>query len=90
MTDHSRRTFLRSASVAAGAAAVTAGLTGVASAQASEVESDAPAHEGSFMVWVKNPSAGELAVLVGTQELVYTDKKLAKKLAQAAARAHRA
>ena len=74
----------------AGAVAVTAGLGGVASAQTTEVESNAPAHAGAFVVWVKDPKAGELAVLVGTQELVYTDKKLAKKLAQAAARAHRA
>jgi hypothetical protein len=76
--------------VAAGAVAVTASIGGVASAQTTEAESSAPAHEEPFVVWVKDPKAGELAVLVGTQELVYTDKKLAKKLAQAAARAHRA
>ena len=64
-----------------------AGLGGAASAQA-EPESSAPAHEGAFVAWVKDPAAGQIAVLVGQQELVYTDKKLAKRLAQVAARAH--
>jgi nitrous oxide reductase len=85
----SRRNFLRSASVAAAGAVVVAGVgTGVASAQ--EEESSAAAHKGSFVAWVKDPQSGQIAVLVEDREVVVTDKKLAKRLAQVAARAKRA
>ena len=84
----SRRNFLRSASVAAAGAVVVAGVgTGVASA---EPESSAAAHKGSFVAWVKDPQSGQIAVLVEDREVVVTDKKLAKRLAQVAARAKRA
>jgi hypothetical protein len=88
MTNSSRRNFLKYASLgtaAVGVAAVAPSLTGTAAA--AEPESNAPAHGGPFVAWVKDPGAGEIAVLVGDRELVYTDKKLAKKLAQAASRA---
>ena len=88
MNSPSRRGFLRSASVAAGAAAVAVGV-GVPAAGAAESESSAPAHAGSFVAWVKDPRAGTIAVLVGEREVVVTDKKLAKRLAQVAARAAR-
>jgi hypothetical protein len=91
MTDSSRRSFLKYASLgtaAAGVAAVAPSFTSAASAATTtEPESNAAAHDGPFVAWVKDPAAGEIAVLVGEQELVYTDKKLAKKLAQAAKRA---
>jgi hypothetical protein len=90
MSAPSRRGFLRSASVAAGAVVVSAGVgSGVAHAAGSEAESSAPAHAGSFVAWVKDPRAGTIAVLVGEREVVVTDKKLAKRLAQVAARAAR-
>ncbi len=85
MNDSSRRTFLKTAGVAGGAAVVAAGL-GTATAQA-EPESSAPAHPGAFVAWVTNPAAGTITVLVDHHEIDITDKKLAKKLAQAAARA---
>ena len=91
MTDHSRRSFLKRASAGAavaGAAAVVPGVFGGGVAQA-ETESSAPAHDEAFVAWVKDPKAGVIAVLVGEKELTYTDKKLAKRLAQVAARAHR-
>ena len=92
MTDSSRRNFLKVASLgtaAAGVAVVAPSFTGSASA-ATEPESSAPAHDGPFVAWVKNPAIGEIAILVGDREFVYTDKKLAKKLAQAAMRAKQA
>jgi hypothetical protein len=94
VSDHSRRVFLQRASVGAaavGVVAVAPAFTTGASAQGLESapDSTAPAHEGSFVVWIKDPKAGQLAVLVGEKELVFTDKKLAKQLAQAAARAQR-
>jgi hypothetical protein len=87
VSEHSRRGFLKVAGISTVAASVVAlpGLSGTA-----EAESSAPAHESPFVAWVKDPKAGEIAILVGTSELVYTDKKLAKRLAQAAARAHKA
>jgi hypothetical protein len=88
MTDSSRRNFLKFASLgtaAAGVAVLAPSMTGTA--EAAEPESSAPAHDGPFVAWIKDPAAGEIAVMVGQRELVYTDKKLAKKLAQAAARA---
>ena len=86
MAEHSRRHFLKFAGVAAGAAAVVPalGMTGA------DAESSAPAHDGAFVAWVKDPKAGEIAVLVGERELTVRDRKLAKRLAQAAARAQSA
>ena len=86
MAEHSRRNFLKIAGVTAGAAAVVPAI-GLTDAEA---ESSAPAHDGAFVAWVKDPKAGEIAVLVGERELTVHDRKLAKRLAQAAARAQRA
>ena len=91
VVEHSRRVFLKRASVgaaAAGAVAVVPGFLG-SSADAAE-EQSGPAHEGSFVAWVKDPKAGQIAVLVGERELVFTDKKMAKRLAQVASQAMRA
>ena len=85
MITSSRRGFLKSATVVTGGALVTAGL-GTTAAHA-ETESSDPAHAGSFVAWVTDPKAGVITVLVQHKELVITDKKLARKLAQAAARA---
>ncbi|MEO9138807.1 MAG: twin-arginine translocation signal domain-containing protein [Jatrophihabitans sp.] len=89
MSENSRRNFLKTASI--GAAAVgTAVVVPVAAAQAKtpthELDSG-PAHAGSFTVWVKNADTGTIAVMVGESEVVYTDRKLAKRLARIAARA---
>ncbi len=92
MSDHSRRNFLKTASI--GAAAV--GTLAVAPAAASAAPASADAHEldngkahnGSFTVWVKNASTGKIAVMVGESEIHYTDRKLAKRLARLAARAN--
>ena len=90
MAEQSRRTFLTRASVgtaAIGAAAVAPSLLGGGVAEA-DTESG-PEHGAEFVVWVRNPRAGEVSFLVGEKELTLTDRKLAKRLAQAAARAAR-
>lgn len=85
MTDHSRRNFLKLGAATAGAVAIAPGFVGSAGAQ----ESSAPAHDGAFVAWIKDPKTGEIAVMVGERELIVHDRKLAKRLAQAAARAQR-
>ncbi len=85
MIDSSRRNFLKSVTAVTGGAVLAAGL-GTTAAHA-DPESSAPAHAGSFVAWVNDPKAGTVTVLVDHHEIVITDKKLARKLAQAAARA---
>ncbi len=85
VNQHSRRSFLRLGALTAATAAIAPGFAGNAEAS----ESSAPAHDGAFVAWVKDPKAGEIAVLVGERELIVRDRKLAKRLAQAAARAQK-
>ena len=85
MITSSRRNFLKSATAVTGGAVLAAGL-GSTGAHA-DPESSAPAHATPFVAWVNDPKAGTVTVLVDHHELVITDKKLARKLAQAAARA---
>jgi hypothetical protein len=87
MSEHSRRNFLKTASIGAaavGTAAVVPSFTD--SADAHPLDSGA-AHSGPFTVWVKNVESGEIAVLVGESEVVYKDRTLAKRLARIAAQA---
>ncbi|PZS17706.1 MAG: hypothetical protein DLM57_07845 [Pseudonocardiales bacterium] len=88
MAEHSRRKFLKHASLGAavvGAAAVTPALMG-AQADAEPLPAGA-AHDGPFVAWVKDAKAGTISVLVGKHEVVHTDRKLATRLAQIAAQA---
>ena len=85
MIESSRRNFLKSATAVTGGAVIAAGL-GSTTAHA-EPESSAPAHAEAFVAWVNDPKAGTITVLVDHHEVVVTDKKLARRLAQAAARA---
>jgi hypothetical protein len=85
VNQQSRRNFLRLGAVTTVGVAIVPGFA----ASADAAESSAPAHDGAFVAWVKNPQAGEIAVLVGDRELTVRDRKLAKRLAQAAARAQR-
>ena len=91
MSDHSRRNFLKTASIGAAAVGTLAAVPAVASAAPATADThpldSGKAHAGSFTVWVKNADTGTLAVLVGESEVTYTDRKLAKRLARIAARA---
>ena len=87
MSEHSRRTFIRNASIGAAAVGAAAVIPSVTSADAATPDSPAgPAHDGPFTVWVKDVKTGEIAVLVGESEVVHHDKALASTLARIAAR----
>lgn len=89
MTDHSRRTFLKTASLGAAvttAAVVTSGAL-AGSAGAETLGPGGPAHDGPLLAYVKDPKSGTISVLVGEQEVVYQDAKLAAWLAQIAGQA---
>ena len=91
MSEHSRRNFLKTASIGAAAVGTLAVAPAVASAApASDAHAldNGKAHDGSFTVWVKNANTGKMAVMVGESEITYTDRKLAKRLARLAARAN--
>ena len=94
MADHSRRTFLRSASLGAAAAGVAAvGATAAVpagSAAAAEPASSGPAHAGPFVAWVKDVRSGDVVVLVDDREIVHHDPSLARRLAAIAATARTA
>jgi len=89
MTDHSRRNFLKTATVGAAAAGVAVVVplgSGSAGAAAPSVD-NSPTHDGPVVAWVSNPASGEITVMAGEHELVHHDAKLARQLSQLAARA---
>jgi hypothetical protein len=89
VAEHSRRLFLKNASIsvaAAGAvAAVTPSLLG--SSKDETPATFGPLHGGPFVAWIKDVKEGEVAVMVGEQTIVHKDADLAKRLAELAARA---
>jgi hypothetical protein len=86
MSDQSRRSFLKRASITAAAAGAATVVPVVATDAEGQVPVHGRAHEGSFAVWVKNAKTGEIAVLVGESEVIHHDKALAHKLARLAGR----
>ncbi|PZS36192.1 MAG: hypothetical protein DLM58_02305 [Pseudonocardiales bacterium] len=86
MAQHSRRSFLKHASVGAAAVGAAAVVPAVLAAPADAAPAG-PAHAGPFVAWVKDAKAGQISVLVGEHEVVHTDRKLATRLAQIAAQA---
>ena len=82
-----RRKFLVTGSVGAAGAATAFG-TGWALSSATDNESaltqdEIEAVNGPLVVQVMDPAAGELEVLVGEREVVFTDKALAARLLRA-------
>ena len=88
MSDHSRRKFIRNASIGVAAVGATTVLPSMTSAGAATPAAAVagPVHDGPFTVWVKNAGTGEIAVLVGESEVIHHDKALAAQLAKIAAR----
>jgi hypothetical protein len=86
MSEHSRRDFLRTASIGAATAGVAAAIPFGASA-ADAAPSSGPVHDGPVVVWVKNPASGEISVMADDREVSHHDPKLARQLARLAARA---
>jgi hypothetical protein len=87
----SRRKFMRNASVSAAAAgAVAAGGLGLFAGggtadAAARPASDAPEVEGSGVIaHVVDAKKGEIAILVGTREIKYTNRAMAQQLMRAA------
>jgi hypothetical protein len=87
MTDHTRRTFLRGAGVAAAAVTATAVVPGgTALAAGGDAPSDAggEASTDTLVAYVKDARAGRISLLSGDREVVVTDRSLAQKLARLA------
>jgi len=87
MKSATRRSFLKSAGLAAGAAAFTASPALAAAVEPDAVELIPTAQIGRepVIAIVRDARLGEVTVLVGTTEKTYKDRKLAGRLAKAAA-----
>ena len=86
MAEHSRRLFLKNASIGVVAAgAVAAAAPALLSAPAPAV-TFGPLHGGPFVAWVRDVKEGEIAVMVGEQTIIHKDANLARQLAEIAAR----
>jgi len=89
MNHLSRRTFIGGA--AAGVAAVTAAaVPGLAAAAPSQLPDDdfddTTDLAGPVVARVRDLRTGEITLYAGTEEISYTDRTLARRLARAAAR----
>lgn len=89
MANLTRLSFLKKTSAGAVAIGVLGALPGVA--RASKQPKTTPAAATAltaaepFVVYVRNPAAGELSVLIGTHEITVTDADLVARLWQAQA-----
>jgi TAT (twin-arginine translocation) pathway signal sequence len=86
-----RRSFLKAAGVATGAAVVVGptGLTGAASASAAEEPAVAVDPSGAtpaemVVAYIRDEKRGEVTVLWGENEQTYRDRALARRLKRAA------
>jgi len=88
MSNLSRRSFLKTAGVATGAA-IVGGVPAAAAAAESAPEivpsPSAMAHE-PLVAYVRDASKGEVTVVSGLQETTFKDHALVKRIAKAAAR----
>ena len=86
MTKVTRRTLIKKASVGAATLGVMAAaptLIGTGSAEAAQ--SDTPAAYGdSIIAHVRNRKTSEIALLVGTREVIVRDRELVRRLVKAA------
>ncbi len=87
MANLTRHGFLRKTSAGAIAVGALAALPGAALAATRPKSAISPGTEAltaePFVVYVRNPAAGEMVVLVGAEEFTYTDRALAARLWQA-------
>ena len=94
MTRLTRRGFLKKSSAGAVAIGALGAVPGAAlaagHAHAPETVVDAADMDTaeSFVVYVRNPAAGEMAVLIGSHEITHTDRALAARLWQIARNGH--
>ncbi|WP_169739794.1 twin-arginine translocation signal domain-containing protein [Actinospica robiniae] len=99
MTERSRRSFLKSATITgavAGAALLPAGAADAAAIPQSRPEPGqgheyeplaGPAAAHPVVAYVKNAATGEIVVMSGEHEVVHKDPKLAARLTRLAAQA---
>ncbi len=83
MSPHTRRTFLLAAGGgAAAAAAVATTATLPRTPSASSVDSAAITADNPLVAYVRDVRSGEIAVMAGDREVVFTDRALASRLAR--------
>jgi hypothetical protein len=87
MNSFSRRAFLKSAGVATGAAAISAGPAVAAAIEPDTVETSPTGRISPepVVAIVRDPGLGEVTVLSGTTERTYQDRALVRRLLKAAA-----
>ena len=90
MNTFSRRSFLKTAGVATGAAAMSASPAVAAAMQPNAVETmpTGPIAHEPIIAIIRDPRRGEVTVLSGQTERTYSDKVLVKRLLKAAAANH--
>ena len=97
MTERSRRSFLKSATITgavAGAALLPAGSAAAAALPHTRPQAEphdqplaGPAAKGPIVAYVKNAATGEIAVMSGEREVVHVDARLADRLSRLALQA---
>ena len=86
----SRRSFLKTAGVATGAAALTASPAVAAALEPGALERmpSGPLPHEPIVAIIRNADLGEVTVLSGRTEKTYTDRMLVKRLLKAAGQNH--
>jgi hypothetical protein len=86
MSKLSRRSFLKTAGVATGAALVSASPIAAAASERSPelVANPSPLQKEPLVAYVRDAGASEVTVLLGTNEVTYRDPLLVKRLLMAA------
>jgi hypothetical protein len=88
MNTFSRRTFLRTAGVATGAAAISASPSLAASLPVLETAPSGPVPHEPVVAIVRDAGRGEVTILSGKTEKTYRDRTLVKRLLKAAGQNH--
>ena len=88
MNSINRLSFLKSAGIAAGAAAISASPAAAAAVEPDAVETTptTPIDRDPVIAIVRDAGLGEVTVLVGTTEKTYKDRQLTSRLLKAASR----
>jgi hypothetical protein len=90
MTTINRLTFLKTAGLATGAAAISASpaLGAAIDPGAVETAPSGPLSDEAVIAVIRDASRGEVTVLSGTTEKTYVDRQLVKRLLRAAGHNH--
>jgi hypothetical protein len=90
MTTINRLSFLKTAGVATGAAAISASPALAAAIEPGAVETvpSGPVPREPIVAVIRDPGRGQITVLSGQTERTYTDRVLVNRLLRAAARNH--